>query len=190
MWVEDDTGSIELVFFKGVKYVSTKLVPGSEFIFFGKPSVFNETVNLVHPEIDAVTESVAGNVMTGIYPSTEKLKNAGITAKVMNKIMSSALAVGLPEVKESLPEYILKGKHLVPIHFALKNIHFPNSSEDLLKAQKRLKFEELFLLQLSLLKAKFVRMRSSNGLVMNKVGDAFNQCYNALPYELTGAQKG
>ena len=189
VWVEDDTGSIELVFFKGVKYVSTKLVPGSEFIFFGKPSVFNETVNLVHPEIDAVTESVAGNVMTGIYPSTEKLKNAGMTAKVMNKIMSSALAVGLPEVKESLPEYILKGKHLVPIRFALKNIHFPNSSEDLLKAQKRLKFEELFLLQLSLLKAKFVRMRSSNGLVMNKVGDAFNQCYNALPYELTGAQK-
>lgn len=190
VWVEDDTGRIELVFFKGVKYVSAKLVPGSEFVFFGKPAVFNGIINLVHPEIDPpADESSAAGRMTGIYPSTEKLKNAGVTAKVMNKIMDSALAVGLAEVKETLPDYILKGKELVPIHFALRNIHFPASSDALLKAKRRLKFEELFLLQLSLLKAKFVRMRNSDGIVMNKVGDAFNACYNALPYSLTGAQK-
>lgn len=187
--VEDDSGRIELVFFKGIKYVAAKLIPGAEFIFFGKPADFNGKFNIVHPEIDAVSDDARSGRMTGVYPSTEKLKNAGVTGKVMNKIMAAALAVGLPEVRETLPDYVLKGKRLVPIHYALRNIHFPESADALVKAQRRLKFEELFLLQLSLLKAKFVRMRSSNGLTMDKVGDAFNKCYGALPYELTGAQK-
>lgn len=190
VWVEDQSGRMELVFFKGVKYVAAKLVPGAEFVFFGKPSVFNGVINIVHPEIDPVAqEGSATPGMTGIYPSTEKLKNAGVTAKVMNKIMSSAIAVGLQDLKETLPDYVLKGKNLVPIHFAIRNIHFPTSADALVKAQRRLKFEELFLLQLSLLKTRFVRMRSGNGIVMNHVGDAFNACYNALPYSLTGAQK-
>lgn len=187
--VEDASGRMELVFFKGIKYVSSKLVPGAEFIFFGKPAVFNGVINIVHPEIDAVSDDARSGRMTGVYPSTEKLKNAGVTGKVMNKIMAAALAVGLPEVRETLPDYVLKGKKLVPIHYALRNIHFPESADALVKARRRLKFEELFLLQLSLLKAKFVRMRSSNGLTMDKVGDAFNRCFKSLPYELTGAQK-
>ncbi|MCQ2185500.1 MAG: ATP-dependent DNA helicase RecG [Bacteroidales bacterium] len=189
VWVEDDSGRMELVFFKGVKYVAAKLEPGLEFVFFGKPSVFNGVINLVHPEIDPAADDMLSGKMTGIYPSTEKLRNAGVTAKVMNKIMSSALAVGLAGVKENLPDYVLKGKQLVPIHFALRNIHFPDSADALVKAQRRLKFEELFLLQLSLLKAKYIRMRGSNGIVMDKVGADFNACYNALPYSLTGAQK-
>ncbi len=192
VWVEDMSGRMELVFFKGVKYVSAKLVPGAEFVFFGKPSVFNGAVNVVHPEIDPPADNgtEAYNFrMTGIYPSTEKLKNAGITAKVMNRIMDSALNAGLPEISETLPDYVLKGKDLVPIHFALRNIHFPSSADALMKAKRRLKFEELFLLQLSLLKAKFVRTRGNNGIVMNRVGEAFNACFNALPYSLTGAQK-
>ncbi|MCQ2154369.1 MAG: ATP-dependent DNA helicase RecG [Bacteroidales bacterium] len=187
--VEDASGRMELVFFKGIKYVSSKLVPGAEFIFFGKPAVFNGVINIVHPEIDAVSDDARSGRMTGVYPSTEKLKNAGVTGKVMNKIMAAALAVGLPEIRETLPDYVLKGKKLVPIHYALRNIHFPESADALVKARRRLKFEELFLLQLSLLKAKFVRMRSSNGLTMDKVGDAFNRCFKSLPYELTGAQK-
>ena len=187
--VEDASGRMELVFFKGIKYVSSKLVPGAEFIFFGKPAVFNGVINIVHPEIDAVSDDARSGRMTGVYPSTEKLKSAGVTGKVMNKIMAAALAVGLPEVRETLPDYVLKGKKLVPIHYALRNIHFPESADALVKARRRLKFEELFLLQLSLLKAKFVRMRSSNGLTMDKVGDAFNRCFKSLPYELTGAQK-
>lgn len=187
--VEDASGRMELVFFKGIKYVSSKLVPGAEFIFFGKPAVFNGVINIVHPEIDAVSDDARSGRMTGVYPSTEKLKNAGVTGKVMNKIMAAALAVGLPEIRETLPDYVLKGKKLVPIHYALRNIHFPESADALVKARRRLKFEELFLLQLSLLKAKFVRMRSSNGLAMDKVGDAFNRCFKSLPYELTGAQK-
>lgn len=187
--VEDASGRMELVFFKGIRYVSSKLVPGAEFVFFGRPAVFNGVVNIVHPEIDAVSDDARSGRMTGVYPSTEKLKNAGVTGKVMNKIMAAALAVALPEVRETLPDYVLKGKGLVPIHYALRNIHFPESADALVKARRRLKFEELFLLQLSLLKAKFVRMRSSNGLTMDKVGDAFNRCFKSLPYELTGAQK-
>lgn len=189
VWVEDESGRMELVFFKATKYVSTKLIPGVEFIFFGKPSAFNGIINMVHPEIDSPDRDVRSGKMTGIYPSTEKLKNSGVTAKVMNKIMAAALAVGLPETRESLPDYVLKGKNLVPIHFALQNIHFPVDAQALAKAQRRLKFEELFLLQLSLQRARFVRMRSSNGIVMSRVGDAFNACFKALPYELTGAQK-
>ena len=186
--VEDNTGRMELVFFRGIKWASEKLSPGSEFIFFGKPAAFNGKVNMVHPEIDPPNSDTSG-VMTGVYPSTEKIKNAGITGKVMNKIMAAALEAGLPSIQETLPDYVLKSKSLVPIHFALRNIHFPQSADALLKARRRLKFEELFLLQLSLLKQKFVRMRSVKGIEMPKVGPSFNACYNALPYKLTGAQQ-
>jgi len=187
--VEDESGRIELVFFKGVKWVSEKLVRGSEFIFFGKPSVFNEHINMAHPEIDSPDQSVGGGRMTGVYPSTEKIKNSGITGKVMNRIMAAALGEILHLQRETLPDYILKGKKLVPLQYALRNIHFPDNAEALAKAQRRLKFEELFLLQLSLLKAKYIRTRSAQGIPMPSVGTAFNACYAALPYELTGAQK-
>ena len=189
VWVQDESGQMELVFFKGLKYMYTKLEPGAEFVFFGKPSVFNGAVNMAHPEVDSPSSNLEETAMTGIYPSTEKLKNAGITAKVMNKIMASAIACGLDSIKETLPDYVLKGKNLVPIHFAIRNIHFPSSAEALQKARTRLKFEELFFLQLALLKARYIRTRANNGLVMNKVGEAFNKVYEGLPYALTGAQK-
>ena len=189
VWVEDGTGRLELVFFKGVKYVSQKLEEGRSFVFFGKPAVFNGKINLVHPEIDPPDDNSPAFVMTGVYPSTEKLRDAGVSMKVMNRIMGAAIAVGLPEVKESLPDYVMKEQGLVPLQYALRNIHFPSDAQALSKAQYRLKFEELFLLQLSLQKARFVRMRSSNGLCMPRVGESFNACFKALPYELTGAQK-
>ncbi len=204
VWVTDGTGEIELVFFKGIKWVAEKLVAGAEFIFFGKPTAFNGRMNMVHPEIDAVpagpdtahgspaAESAigtAGSTMTGVYTSTEKLKNSGVTGKVMNKLMESALNKGLPYIEESLPEYIMKQCGLVPIHFALRNIHFPRDLASLEKARYRLKFEELFYLQLSLLKQKYVRSRSDVGIAMPRVGEAFNKCYEALPFPLTGAQK-
>ena len=127
--------------------------------------------------------------MTGVYTSTERLKNGGITGKVMNKMMEAALSKALGDVKESLPEYILKRYGLVPIHFALRNIHFPKDLNALEKAKYRLKFEELFYLQLSLLKQKYIRSREDRGIPMPKVGDPFNNCYNSLPFPLTGAQK-
>ena len=186
--VGDESGEMEMVFFKGVKWIHSRLIPGSTFIFFGKPAVFGNHLNMVHPEVDA-PDSVGTGVLSGVYPSTEKLKNSGITGKVMLKMMATALDGILPTVQETLPDYILREKGLVPITYALRQIHFPTDQTALGKASHRLKFEELFLLQLSLLKQKYVRSRSETGLKMPAVGEAFNACYNALPYQLTGAQK-
>lgn len=189
--IADESAQMELVFFKGIKYMLAKLQPGKTFIFFGKPSFYNGWMNMLHPEVDDVVSSqpLPAGTMTGVYPSTEKLKNAGITGKVMNKIMAAALQSVSGTVTETLPEYILKEKGLVPLAFALTNIHFPKDMNALRKAEYRLKFEELFFLQLSLLKQKYIRSRNEYGIPMPKVGDAFNICYNALPYSLTGAQK-
>lgn len=214
VWVGDGTGEMETVFFKGIKWMYEKLKPGQEFIFFGKPSTFNGRINMAHPEVDDVAKMatglsgngmqataiqtgagqfadgiLAGSYMTGVYPSTEKLKNSNFTGKAMTKLMAAALDKGLPYIKESLPEYIMKQCGLVPIHFALRNIHFPKDLTSLEKAKYRLKFEELFYLQLSLLKQKYVRSRAEQGIQMPRVGDAFNRCYESLPFPLTGAQK-
>ena len=186
--VADESGEMEMVFFKGVKWMHSRLQPGSTFIFFGKPAVFGNRLNMVHPEVDAPDTGTFG-VLTGVYPSTEKLKNAGITGKVMLKLIGTALDGVLPALQETLPDYVLKEKGLVPLTYALRQIHFPVDQDALAKATYRLKFEELFLLQLSLLKQKFIRSRNAVGLKMPAVGDAFNACYNALPYQLTGAQK-
>ena len=186
--VADETGEMEMVFFKGIKWQHSRLIPGNTFLFFGKPSLFNGRLNMVHPEVDAPDSATTG-VLTGVYTSTEKLKNSGITGKVMLKLIGSALEGVLPGLQETLPDYILREKGLVPLTFALRQIHFPVDQDSLAKATYRLKFEELFYLQLSLLKQKFVRSRSAVGLQMPVVGEAFNVCYRSLPYDLTGAQK-
>ena len=187
--VEDDTGRLELVFFKGIKWNKERLRPGMTFVFFGKPQEFNGHINIVHPEVDPPQEPGSQGTLTGVYPSTEKLKNAGVTGKVMCRMQAAALNLCLPEIQETLPEYILQDRGMVSLKYALANIHFPKDSYALQKATSRLKFEELFLLQLSLLKQKYVRSRSELGLVFNKVGTDFNSCYDSLPYDLTGAQK-
>ena len=207
VWVSDGTGEMEMVFFKGIKWMYDRLKPGLEFVFFGKPAAFNGRINVVHPEVDPAPQPQHQNppqlqnhpqnsaqplpegTMTGVYQSTERLKNGGVTGKVMNKLMEAALAKGLGYVEETLPEHIMRRYGLVPIHFALRNIHFPKDMASLEKARYRLKFEELFYLQLSLLKQKYVRSREEVGIRMPKVGEAFNRCYESLPFPLTGAQK-
>ena len=199
VWVGDGSGEMEMVFFKGIKWMHERLKPGTEFIFFGKPTAFNGRINIVHPEVDPVANKpIAGSIitpgsasgtMTGVYNSTEKLKNGGVTGKVMNKIMEAALSKCLSFVEESMPEYLLVRYGLVPIHFALRNIHFPRDINALEKARYRLKFEELFYLQLSLLKQKYIRSKEDRGIPMPKVGEPFNKCYESLPFPLTGAQK-
>ena len=188
--VSDGTGSMEMVFFKGIKWNFQRLFPGSEFIFFGKPQEYGGRWSIVHPEVDAPQPgNMAQGVLTGVYPSTEKLKTGGITGKVMCKLESAALSLCLPEVKETLPDYLIAELGLCPLQYALKNIHFPTDRYALEKAERRLKFEELFLLQLSLLKQKYIRSRNSTGLEMPKVGPDFHACYDSLPYSLTGAQQ-
>ena len=206
VWISDGSGDMETVFFKGIKWMHERLKPGTEWIFFGKPQTFNGRINMVHPEVDPVTAAKAAQQpgtdsvlqpgiptpkasMTGVYNSTERLKNAGITGKVMNKIMEAAIEKGIAMEQESLPEYIMKQYGLVPLRYAIRNIHFPQDMTSLEKSKYRLKFEELFFLQLSLLKQKYVRSRDIHGIHMPKVGEAFNRCYEALPFPLTGAQK-
>ena len=186
--IGDESGEMEVVFFKGVKYMHARLIPGHTFLFFGKPQAFNGRINMVHPEFDAPDNAQSG-VLTGVYPSTEKLKTGGITGKLMCKLVASALDLVLPTLEETLPDYILQEKGLVPLSYALRQIHFPVDQNALAKATYRLKFEELFYLQLSLLKQKYIRSRNALGLPMPRVGEAFNLCYQALPYDLTGAQK-
>ena len=192
VFVQDQSGTMEMVFFKGVKYTYDRLKPGSVFLFFGKPSIFNGKLNMIHPEIDNPPSGGSVNfsgTLTGVYNSTDRLKNGGVTGKVMNRLMAEAIDMAISDVEETLPEYILREKALVPLKYAIRNVHFPVDQAALEKARYRLKWEELFLLQLSLLKQKYVRSRSAVGIPMPKVGAAFNACYNALPYELTGAQK-
>ncbi|MCQ2181522.1 MAG: ATP-dependent DNA helicase RecG [Bacteroidales bacterium] len=188
--VEDGTGRMEMVFFKGIKWNRERLVPGSTFIFFGKPQEFNGRYSIVHPEVDVPREdSMTQGVLTGVYPSTDRLKTGGVTGKVMCKMVSSALNLCLPEIRETLPDYILRDMGLCPLPYALKNIHFPSDSYALEKASIRLKFEELLFLQLSLLKQKYKRSRNEHGIAMPHVGKDFHDCFNALPYPLTGAQQ-
>ena len=188
--VEDQTGRMEMVFFKGTKWAFDKLEPGRVFIFFGKPQTFNGKINMVHPEMDAPQEgSFTQTSLTGVYPSTEKLKNGGVTGKFMCKIQQAALSLCLTELQETLPDYVIKDLGLCPLQYALKNIHFPSDGYALEKATRRLKFEELFYLQLSLLKQKYIRSRNEHGIPMPKVGPDFHLCYNALTYNLTGAQQ-
>ena len=144
--VTDGTGYMEMVFFKGIKWMYSKLRTGEEYIFFGKPSVFNGHLNMVHPEVDNVQKDnpsgkISGNSMTGVYSGTEKLRSGGITGKMMNRLMENALEMALPAVEETLPHRLLAEKGLVPIHFALRNIHFPKDLAALEKAKYRLKFE-------------------------------------------------
>lgn len=208
--VEDSSGKCELVFFRGIKYTFNKLLPGRLFLFFGKPTLFQSRLQFTHPEIDypvqmeepsqgegsqphpvrnASQQEFRGMGLTGVYASTDKLKNAGLTGRQMNKLMANALRLCINEIEETLPDYVLKENGLVNLRFALCNIHFPKDAQSLKLASYRLKFEELLYLQLSLLKQKYVRSRNENGIRMPHVGEAFNQCYQSLPYDLTGAQK-
>ncbi|MBQ0025612.1 MAG: ATP-dependent DNA helicase RecG [Bacteroidales bacterium] len=187
----DGTGCIDLVFFKGLKWIEDKLKVGQEYIVFGKPSVYNREYNLVHPEIEPATAARIDKpvAMTGIYSSTEKLHNAGITNKTFEKMMSDLLDKCSGHIEETLPAHIIREKNLVPLAEAFRTVHFPLSQQALNAAQRRLKFEELFYLQLSLLKQKHIRMRASSAVVFKRIGDNFNKTYENLPFPLTGAQK-
>ena len=189
--LQDATGRVELVFFKGLKWIQEKIKPGEEYIAFGKPSEFNGTLNMVHPEINLTTDDIlpGGSALMGIYSSTEKLKNSGIGNKVFSRFEFTLLEKYLEAIPESLPAYLIEKKRFCSLKYALRNIHFPVDSRALEKARFRLKYEELFYLQLSLLKQKSIRMHKESGILMPKVGEGFNACYAALPYPLTGAQK-
>ncbi|MCK0131422.1 ATP-dependent DNA helicase RecG [Flavobacteriaceae bacterium F08102] len=188
---EDGSGRMELVWFRGVKWMKDKLIPHVPYVVFGKTNVFNGQFNMPHPEIELLKDYKKGvqSAMQPIYPSTEKLSNKGVTNKIMIKMVQQLL-VEHPRIQETLSQQLLDKFKLVSKTEAIFNIHFPQSQTALTRAQQRLKFEELFFIQLQLVRKKLIRKNTIKGYVFKTVGDYFTTFYNDyLPFELTQAQK-
>ncbi|MEB8345301.1 ATP-dependent DNA helicase RecG [Flavobacteriaceae bacterium KMM 6898] len=188
----DDTGQMELVWFRGQKWIRENIKLNTPYVIFGRTNFYNGTFSMPHPEMELQSEHEKGIkiAMQPIYPSTEKLSNKGITNKVINKLMQQLFIETKGHFKETLSEPLLKELHLISKSVAMFNIHFPKSTELLAKAQFRLKFEELFYVQLQLISKKLLRKQKIKGYNFDKVGTIFNDFYNNhLPFELTNAQK-
>ena len=187
----DATGTIELVWFKGIKYIQDRYKPGTEYTLFGRPTLFGSRLNIAHPEIDPVDVEIDGN--TGLQPyytTTEKMKSHFLNSKAVQKIIATLWKVIPRSLPETLPAAVIARAHVIYLSEALYNIHFPQSPDELRKAQFRLKFEELFYLQLNILRYTRQRMRRLGGFPFGTIGEHFNRFYReCLPFELTGAQK-
>ena len=189
---QDDTGTIKLVWFKGGKWITGSFSPGVEFIVFGKPGVFNGIINIIHPEIEAADKMAErlNSALQAQYSTTEKLKNQFVSSKTISKLLGNMLKQIKVRLPETLPGYVVAQYKLMELHEALHKIHFPSNPDELEKARHRLKFEELFYIQLNLLRFKSNRNLKLRGFVFSSVGDNFNNFYfNNLPFTLTDAQK-
>ena len=191
-YLKDDTGIIELVWFQGAKWLEGKFKPDIEYVVLGKPSEYRGKYNITHPDVDlASDESVKLNAMLqSVYPSTEKLKSKGLDSKGILKLQEVLVPQLQNKIEETLPESIINQYKFISKELACKQIHFPENPELLKKAELRLKFEELFYIQLKLLKSKHFRKNSVQSFVFEKLGHYFNTFFNEhLPFELTNAQK-
>lgn len=189
---QDDTGEMELVWFRGQKWIRENLKLNTPYVIFGKCNWFNGVFSMPHPEMELLTEHEKGLKvhMQPVYPSTEKLNNKGITNRVINKLMQQLFLETKGKFSETLSDKLLYELKLIPKNEALFNIHFPKSQELLAKAQFRLKFEELFYLQMQLIAKNMLHKQKIKGFNFDQVGTLFNNFYtNNLPFELTGAQK-
>ncbi|PKB44524.1 ATP-dependent DNA helicase RecG [Cellulophaga sp. RHA19] len=188
----DDTGKMELVWFRGQKWIKENIKLNVPYVIYGKTNWFNGTFSMPHPEMELLEDHKKGLKvsMQPIYPSTEKLTNKGITNKVTSKLLQQLFLDTKARFAETLPNYLLNELKLIGKSDALLNIHFPKSQEELAKAQFRLKFEELFYIQMQLIAKKMVRKNKIKGFPFNAVGTYFGDFYNNhLPFELTNAQK-
>ena len=188
----DGTGVVDLVWFQGLKFVMGKYKANEEYIVFGKPTMFNGRINIAHPDIDPAGELVLSDMgLQPYYNTTEKMKRMNLNSHALEKLMKNLFHTLQHEAfDETLSPSIIEQHHLLPLTEALYHIHFPRNPELLRKAQYRLKFEELFYIQLNLLRYTKERRNKFRGLVFEKVGAIFNTFYsNNLPFELTGAQK-
>ncbi|MEJ6980940.1 ATP-dependent DNA helicase RecG [Pedobacter sp. P351] len=191
--LRDDTGIVELVWFQGMKWVEKMLQPNAVFIVFGKPNEFNGKISITHPELELYNPNLKkqGNLtLQPVYNSTEKLKQFSLDTKGIQRLQTSALEAVLYEIQETLPAYLLSQYKFIGKQEAIQYIHFPPDALSLQAAIRRLKFEELFFIQLRLLKNKLLRTQKFKGSVFDKVGEKFNTFYNEkLPFDLTNAQK-
>ncbi len=188
----DGSGILELIWFQGIKWVQDKLVGDVEFIVFGKPSAYNGKFNMAHPEVMPMHEANLNvvNNFQAVYNSSEALRPLGLDSNGIRRMMQALMQYETFKIDESLPLDVLNELKLMPKDMAMRQIHFPDRLDLMQQAQYRLKFEELFYLQMKLLRNKQLRIQSTPGIVFQKVGELFNTFYKLyLPFELTGAQK-
>ncbi|MGS2726503.1 ATP-dependent DNA helicase RecG [Psychroserpens sp. BH13MA-6] len=189
---QDDTGSMDLVWFRGQKWIRESIKTNTEYVIFGKVNWFNGVFNMPHPELELLSshEKSLRSSMQAVYPSTEKLSNKGITNRVLTKIIQSLFLETKGRFIETLPENLISELKLLPKSDALFNIHFPKNQELLARAEFRLKFEELFYIQLQLILKNLIHKSKIKGFPFESVGDYFNTFYKThLPFDLTNAQK-
>ena len=188
----DETGMMELVWFRGIKWIKDSLKIDIPYVIFGRVNWFNGMFSIPHPETELLSEYKKSlrTAMQPVYPSTEKLQNKGITNRVMQKFQQTLFQDIQGRFEETLSDEIIKQLQLLSKNDAMFNIHFPKSQLLLSKAQQRLKFEELFFIQLQLIRNKYIRKSKIKGFVFEKIGSLFNDFYNEfLPFDLTNAQK-
>ena len=187
----DGTGVIELVWFKGIRYITERYKPGTEYTLFGRPTLFNGKFNIAHPELDPIDDRIDNTTgLQGYYNTTEKMKNAFLNSKALQKMVYTLLTSIQAPLPETLPAPVIAHMQLMGITDALRNIHFPISVGHLRRAEMRLKFEELFYLQLHILRYTRLRNQKLGGFRFDHIGDYFNNFYHhILPFELTQAQK-
>ncbi|MCL2650733.1 MAG: ATP-dependent DNA helicase RecG [Candidatus Azobacteroides sp.] len=187
----DDTGDIELIWFQNIKSIQNHYKEGIEYILFGKPSFFNGNIQVAHPELETEDQFFNGEVgIQGQYNTTEKMKDVFLHSRAIQKLIVAVLENIKEKFPETLPDYLIRKAHVISLDDALRNIHLPVSPAVLRQAEFRLKFEELFYLQLQLLKVTKYREKRIGGFCFTRVGDYFNRFYSQnLPFELTGAQK-
>ena len=186
----DGTGVIDLVWFSGVKWIIKNYKVGTEYIIFGRPSIFGNRYQISHPDIDDVASLSLNDMgMQPYYVTTEKMKKAGITSRTMERIMKTLLSK-LPPLRETLPDFITTALHLASRDEAMRGVHYPHNQYEMQHARERLKFEELFYVQLNILRYTQNNRKKYRGYNMPKVGSSFNDFYKSnLPFQLTGAQK-
>lgn len=189
----DGTGVLELVWFKAIKYVRTSLSTTKQYIVFGKPTEFNGQYNIVHPELEEVDNQQskqAQGYIQAFYNTTDKLKKSFLNSKVILKLQQNLFPLAKGKLRETLPAWLVEKHNLMSLPEAIGNIHFPQNPNALRKAEYRLKFEELFYIQLKILHLKADRQQKFRGHPFTIIGDYFNEFFhNHLPFELTGAQK-
>lgn len=188
----DETGTMELVWFRGVKWIKEAIKINTPYVIFGKTNFFKGLFSMPHPEMELLADYNKGlrTAMQPVYPSTEKLVSKNVTNRVISKMIQSLFEELHGNFKETLSPSVIEKLGLISKNEALLNIHFPRNQELLAKAQHRLKFEEFFFIQLQLLRKKLIRKSKFKGYPFLKVGDYFNNFYNNnLPFELTNAQK-
>ncbi len=188
--VTDETGELELVWFQGINWINEKLKTGVSYVIFGKPSRFGSKFNIAHPEIEVLTQkNEQGGFLHPVYPLSEKLRTRHIDSKAIAKLVQELLVQATDKIRETLPSHLLSSENLIAKKEALLNIHFPKSIDLLTRSQQRLKFEELFYIQLRLLKMKLVRQEKFRGQVFQDTS-LLTKFYNEhLPFALTDAQK-